>query len=57
MDNEGGFILQKDVNWSLLNEGLAIPISVYSRFAEWDVSILKHGASKQIKILIDGGVI
>ena len=24
MDYEGGFILQKDVNWSLLNEGLAI---------------------------------
>ena len=54
MDYESGFILQKDVNWSLLNEGLAIPISVSSRFSEWDASILKHGASKQIKILIDG---
>lgn len=53
MDYEGGFILQKDVNWSLLNEGLAIPISVYSRFSDWDASILEHGASKQIKILID----
>ena len=42
------------MNWSLLNEGLAIPISVCSRFSEWDASILKHGASKQIKILIDG---
>ena len=54
MDYESGFILQKDVNWSLLNEGLAIPISVSSRFSDWDASILKHGASKQIKILIDG---
>ena len=53
MDYDGGFILQKDVNWSLLNEGLALPISVYSRFADWDDSILKHGASKQVKILID----
>ena len=53
MDYEGGFILQKDVNWSLLNEGLAIPVSVCSRFAEWDASILKHGASKMVKILID----
>lgn len=48
-----GFILQKDVNWSLLNEGLAIPISVYSCFVDWDSSILVHGASKQIKVLID----
>lgn len=54
MDYDDGFILQKDVNWSLLNEGLAIPISVYARFNEWDTSILKHGAGKQIKILIDG---
>lgn len=54
MNYENGFILQKDVNWSLLNEGLAIPISVYARFNEWDASILKHGAGKQVKILIDG---
>ena len=54
MDYDGGFILQKEVNWSLLNEGLAIPISVCSHFSEWDASILKHGASKQVKILIDG---
>ena len=54
MDYDGGFILQKDVNWSLLTEGLAIPTSVYSRFADWDVSILTHGASKPMKILIDG---
>ena len=33
MDYDDGFILQKDVNWSLLNEGLAIPISVRSRLA------------------------
>ena len=33
MEYDDGFILQKDVNWSLLNEGLAIPISVYSRLA------------------------
>jgi hypothetical protein len=54
MDYDDGFILQKDVNWSLLNEGLAIPVSVCSRFADWDASILKHGASKQVKVLIDG---
>jgi hypothetical protein len=46
LDYDGGFILQKDVNWSLLTEGLAIPTSVCSRFADWDATILTHGASK-----------
>lgn len=54
MDYYGGFILQKDVNWSLLTEGLAIPTSVYSRLADWDSSLLEHGVSKQVKIMIDG---
>ena len=54
MDYYGGFILQKDVNWSLLTEGLAIPTSVCSRFADWDASILTHGTSKPVKILIEG---
>ena len=53
MDYDSTFILQKSVNWSLLNEGLAIPVSVCSYFHSWDSSILKHGASKPIKILID----
>ena len=48
------FILQKSVNWSLLNEGLAIPVSVCSHFNDWDSSILEHGTSKPIRILIDG---
>lgn len=48
------FLLQKSVNWSLLNEGLAIPVSVCKHFHAWDSSILEHGASKPIKILIDG---
>ena len=54
MDYDGGFILQKDVNWSLLTEGLAIPTSICSRFADWDASIMTHKANKPVRILIDG---
>lgn len=54
MNYDGNFILQKSVNRSLLNEGLAIPVPVCSHFHAWDSSILEHGASKPIKILIDG---
>ena len=54
MDYDNGFILQKTVDWSLLNDGMTIPVSVCSLFNSWDESILTHGQSKDIKILIDG---
>ena len=54
MDYDNGFILQKAVDWSLLNDGMTIPVSVCSLFRAWDESILTHGQSKDIKILIDG---
>ena len=54
MDYDNGFILQKAVDWSLLNDGMTIPVSVCLLFKAWDESILTHGQSKDIKILIDG---
>ena len=53
MDYDNGFILQKTVDWSLLNDGMTIPVSVCSLFKAWDESILTHGQNKDIKILID----
>lgn len=54
MDYEDKFVMQKSVDWSLLNDGLTIPVSVCSLLKAWDESILKHGQSKDIKVLIDG---
>ncbi len=54
MDYDNGFILQKTVDWSLLNDGMTIPVSVCSLLRAWDESILTHGQSKNIKVLIDG---
>lgn len=54
MDYDNGFILQKTVDWSLLNDGMTIPVSVCSLFNAWDESILTHGQSKDIRIMIDG---
>ena len=50
MDYDNGFILQKTVDWSLLNDGMTIPVSMCSLFRAWDESILTHGQSKDIKI-------
>lgn len=52
MDYCKHFILQKPVNWSLLNHGLSIPISVWNLFQIMDPRIFVHGTSKQIKIII-----
>ncbi len=54
MDYEEGYIMQKTVDWSLLNAGMTIPVSVCALLKAWDERILEHGASKDIKILIDG---
>jgi len=54
MDYEGRFIMQKTVDWSLLNDGMTIPVSACALLKTWDESILIHGAGKDIKVLIDG---
>lgn len=52
MDYEGKFILQKEVNWSLLNRGLAIPVSLWKLFGAWNPDILVQGVTKRIKIIV-----
>lgn len=54
MDYDSNFIMQKTVDWSLLNDGMTIPVSACALLRAWDESILIHGASKDIKVLIDG---
>lgn len=52
MDYEGKFILQKEVNWSLLNRGLAIPVSLWKLLGAWNPDILIQGVTKRIKIIV-----
>lgn len=54
MNYDGSFIMQKTVDWSLLNEGMTIPVSACALLKAWDESVLTHGASKDIKVLING---
>lgn len=54
MDFDGSFIMQKTVDWSLLNDGMTIPVSACTLLKHWDESILTHGVNKDIKVLIDG---
>lgn len=54
MNYDNGFIMQKTVDWSLLNDGMTIPVSACALLKTWDESILTHGVGKDIKVLIDG---
>ena len=54
MDYDSSFIMQKTVDWSLLNDGMTIPVSACALLKAWDESILTHGAGKGIKVFIDG---
>ena len=51
---EGNFVMQKNVDWSMLNDGFTIPIAAYSLLGAWDKSLLTHGQVKDIRILIGG---
>lgn len=50
---EDKFILQKEVNWSLLNHGFNLPISIWNMMGAMHPDILVHGTTRAIKILID----
>lgn len=54
MDSERNFIMRKTVDWSLLNEGMTIPVSVCALLKSWNESILTHGHTMEIKVFIDG---
>ena len=40
MDYDGRFIMQKTVDWSLLNDGMTIPVSACALLKVWDESII-----------------
>jgi len=54
MEYEQNFVMQKNVDWSMLNDGFTIPIAAYSLLGAWDKTLLTHGQGKDIKILIGG---
>ena len=53
MDYDNGFILQKTVDWSLLNAGMTLPVSLFKLFGDWDASTIVHGSKKKIKVLLN----
>jgi len=53
MKYDDSFILQKTVDWSLLKEGMTLPVSLFKLFGNWDASTIVHGSKKEIKVLLN----
>lgn len=51
---ENSYIHKKEVDWSLLNQGLTIPVALQIRFKTIIKEILPRGSSIDIQILLDG---
>lgn len=54
MELSRDFIMQKRVDWSLLNQGMTIPVSVCALLKTWNKDILTHGYQLNIKVIING---
>lgn len=54
MDTATNYIYKKDVNWSLLTDGISIPLENQVVFSRSIGQYLKHGESKNIFIYLNG---
>ena len=54
MDNDTNYIYKKEVDWSLLTDGMSIPLENQVIFARAINQQLKHGESKDIFIYLNG---
>jgi len=53
---EGIYIYKKEVDWSVLQQGFTIPLSIQVLFQKLIANSLPRGTSRDVKILIDGEI-
>lgn len=53
MDYDGRFIIQKTMDWSLLNDGMTIPVSACALLKAWDESTISP-RSNHVRLLPTG---
>jgi 5-methylcytosine-specific restriction enzyme A len=53
---EGFYIYKKEVDWSVLQQGFTIPVSIQVAFKQLIKDTLLRGITKKVKLLIDGQI-
>lgn len=54
METAESYIYKKEVDWSLLNEGLTLPVDIQVVFSQYMDRFLARGQSKEITLYLDG---
>ena len=54
IDIYGGYAYKKNIDWSVLHQGISIPVTIQKRFIEQTNSYLDRGQSKTINLLLNG---
>lgn len=54
METEENYVYKKEVDWSLLNEGLTLPLNNQVVFGRNMGQFLSRGESKSITMILDG---
>lgn len=54
MEKAGNYVYKKEVDWSLLHEGLTLPVDIQVIFGRIMGKFLPRGASKNITLYLDG---
>lgn len=54
IDTYSGYLYKKRIDWSLLHEGITIPITIQNTFLHQTKDFLNRGQSKTIKLILEG---
>jgi len=54
IDANSGYLYKKRIDWSLLHEGITIPITIQNKFLNQAKDFLNRGESKTINLILEG---
>lgn len=54
IDIYGGYVYKKDIDWSVLHEGISIPVNIQKKFLSQANSFLERGQWKYINLVLNG---
>lgn len=54
IDIYGGYVYKKNIDWSVLHEGISIPVTIQKKFTEQADGFLDRGQKKDVNLVLNG---
>jgi len=54
IDIYGGYVYKKNIDWSVLHQGISIPVTIQKKFIKQASNYLDRGQSKPINLILNG---